>query len=62
MTQNDPLIDDLRRVGQAYVDSFKGDWAALVADLNRRSEREGRKVMAMPPKPPRQPVRVKKVG
>jgi hypothetical protein len=62
MNSKDPLIDEPRRAGQAYIDSFKGDWAALVADLNLRSERKGRKVVSMPPKPPRRRSVTKRAG
>jgi hypothetical protein len=58
----DPIVDEVRSAGQAYVDSFKGDWKALVADLNRRSEELGLKTVSLPPKPPRQRPPVKKVG
>jgi len=52
----DPLIEEARKAGQAYIDSFKGDWKAMVEDLRRREEqarREGRRVVSLPPKPPR---------
>ena len=45
----DPTIEKLRKVGQKYVDSFKGDGKALAADLNRRAEREGRRIISRPP-------------
>ena len=41
---------------------LKGDWKALIADLQRRSEEAGRKIISPPPKPPRQRPPVKKVG
>ena len=54
MSDQERTTDDLRRSGQAYLDSYKGDWQALIADLNRRSGREGRKVVSLPPKSPHQ--------
>ena len=62
MTDEDPIVEEARRAGQAYIDSFKGDWKALIADLQRRSEAAGRKIISPPPKPPRQRPPVKKVG
>jgi hypothetical protein len=50
---DDPIVEEARRAGQKYVDAFKGDWKALIADLRRRSRREGRKVVSLPPRPPR---------
>jgi hypothetical protein len=59
----EPLIEDARRAGQAYVDSFKGDWKALLADLRRRSEAEGRQAVSLPPKAPKaRPATTRKVG
>jgi hypothetical protein len=49
--RDDPLVEEARRAGQAYIDSFKGDWGALIADLRRRSEEAGRTVVSLPPRP-----------
>jgi hypothetical protein len=35
----DPLVEEARRAGQAYIDSFKGDLKAACADLRRRARR-----------------------
>ena len=60
---NEPLVEDARRAGQAYVDSFKGDWKSLLADLRRRGEAEGRQAVSLPPKAPRsRPSATRKVG
>ena len=48
----DPLVEEARRAGQAYIDSFHGDLKAACADLRRRAREEGRKVVSLPPKPP----------
>jgi hypothetical protein len=48
----DPLVEEARKAGQAYVDSFNGDLKAACADLRRRAREEGRKVVCLPPKPP----------
>jgi hypothetical protein len=43
---DDALVDEARRAGKSYIDSFHGDWDALIADLNQRSERAGRKIVS----------------
>jgi hypothetical protein len=48
----DPLVEEARRAGQAYIDSFHGDLKAACADLRRRAREEGRKVVSLSPKPP----------
>lgn len=62
--KDDPLIEEARRAGQQYIDSFKGDWSAVIADLQRRAREAGRNIVSPPPKPPKtasiQPV--KKAG
>ena len=49
--RDDPLVEEARRAGQIYIDSFNGDWNALLADLRRRSEEAGRTVVSLPPRP-----------
>ena len=58
----DAVVEQARRAGQAYVDSFNGDWRALIADLRRRTEARGRQPVALPPKPPRPRPGAKKAG
>lgn len=45
-----PIVEEARKAGQAYIDSFKGDRKAMIADLNRRSEQAGRKLVSRPPR------------
>jgi hypothetical protein len=52
MTDEDPIVEEARRAGQAYIDSFKGDWKAMIADLQRRSEERGVKTVSLPPRRP----------
>ena len=61
--REDPLVEEARRAGQTYFESFKGDGNALIADLRRRSEQAGRNVVSRPPRPaePR-PGSAKKAG
>lgn len=54
--KDDPIVEQTRAAGQAYVESFRGDWKALLADLQRKTEearRAGRKVVSLPPRKPR---------
>ena len=60
MTDEDPIVEEARRAGQAYVDSFKGDWKAMLADLQRRSAERGVKTVSLPPRHPQQPQKVNK--
>jgi hypothetical protein len=46
------LIQEARKAGQDYIDSFNGDLDAMCADLNRRALKEGRIVVELSPKPP----------
>ena len=45
----DPLVEEPRQAGEAYVASFRGDGAALRADLRRRSEEAGRQPVSPRP-------------
>jgi len=50
---DDPIVEEVRKAGQAYIDSFGGDLAAVVADLLRPTEearRAGRKMVALSPR------------
>ncbi len=54
----DPIVEEARRAGQAYVDSFKGDWRALFDDLRRRGEqavRSGQPLASPRPQVPHPP-------
>ena len=51
--KNDPIVEEARKAGQAYLDSFKGDWKAVIDDLNRRSRDECRNIIQMPPRTPK---------
>ena len=47
----DPIVDEVRRVREAYAATFNFDLRAIVADLRRQQKDEGRHVVARPPKP-----------
>ena len=49
----DPIVEEARQAGQAYIDSFGGDLKAVVEDLRRRTEerrRAGWPVVSLPPR------------
>ena len=51
---DDPLVEEARKAGQAYIDSFDGDLQAVFADLQRRTEearRAGHQVTSLSPHP-----------
>jgi hypothetical protein len=50
---HDPLVEEARRAGDAYLKRFNYDMKAAFADLRRRSEaarQAGRKVVSLPPR------------
>ncbi|MDQ3441543.1 MAG: hypothetical protein M3478_14465 [Planctomycetota bacterium] len=60
---SDPIVEEGRNAGKAYIDSFNGDLRAVCEDLRRRAREEGRKLVSLPPKPPRSYVTsAKKIG
>jgi hypothetical protein len=50
---DESLIEEARRAGQAYIDSFKGDRQAMLEDLRRRAREAGHQTVRLPPKTPR---------
>ena len=64
--KDDPIVDEVRRAGEAYLAQFNFDLKAACADLQRRTEeagQAGRRVVSLPPRPvdPAR-VRAKRVG
>ena len=50
---DDPIVEEARKAGQAYIDSFNGDLKAVFADLQHRTDearRAGRQVASLPPR------------
>ena len=50
---HDPLVEEARRAGDAYLKQFNYDMKAAFADLRRRTEaarQAGRKVVSLPPR------------
>ena len=65
MTDPDPIVEEARQAGQAYIDSFNGDLKAVLEDLRRRTEerrRDGWPVVSLPPRRIEEPADSKKVG
>jgi hypothetical protein len=59
MNDQDPVVDEARQAGDAYVRQFDHDLKAVFADLRRRTEearRAGRTVVSMPPRRVQTPV------
>ena len=53
--KDDPIVDEVRRAGEAYLAQFGFDLKAACADLQRRTEEAagaGRKVVTLPPRRP----------
>lgn len=50
---DDPIVQEVREARQAYAARFSYDLAAMVADLQRRTQearRAGREVVSLPPR------------
>ena len=51
---DDPIVQEVRQAREAYAARFNYDLAAMIADLQRRTEearRAGREVVSLPPRP-----------
>ena len=51
---DDPIVQEVRQAREAYAARFNYDLAAMIADLQRRTEearRSGRVVASLPPRP-----------
>jgi hypothetical protein len=62
---DDPIVDEVRKAGEAYFAQFNFDLRAICEDLRRRSEARGVKTVSLPPRPPRpnpRPGSEKKAG
>jgi hypothetical protein len=55
MNDENPIIDEIRRVREELLKEFGGDLRALAKDTQRRTEeaaRTGHKVVSLPPRRP----------
>ena len=59
-TMIDPIVEEAREAGAAYIASFKGDLKAVCEDLRKRAKASGRTVVSLPQKPSRRRVGVTK--
>ncbi len=53
MPHHDPIIDEIHRHRQAYVESFGGDREAMYADIYRKQEelkKQGYRFVTLPPR------------
>ena len=55
---NDEIVDEVRRVREAYAAEFDYDVRRIADDLRRRERESGREYLCLPPKEPLGPVLV----
>ena len=51
--QNDPVVDEIRRIRHAYAKRFGFDLRAMVADLRRKEQQHPDRLVSFNPKPVR---------
>ena len=51
--QDDPIVDEVRRIRQAYAKRFGFDLRAMVADLRRKEQEHPERLVSFNPKPVR---------
>lgn len=51
--QNDPVVDEVRRIRHAYAKRFGFDLRAMVADLRRKEQEHPDRLVSFEPKPVR---------
>ncbi len=49
---DDPIVEEVRKIRDAYAKKFKYDLEAIVADLIKQQEASGRKLVSFPPRKP----------
>jgi hypothetical protein len=47
----DPIVEEVRRVREAYAQQFNYDLLAIHRDLKEREKKSGRTLVSFPPKP-----------
>ena len=64
--KDDPIVNEVREAGEAYLARFNFDLSAACDDLRRRTEEaraQGRQIVSLPPKRiTPQPISARKVG
>ena len=48
---NDPIVEDVRKAGEAYLAKFNFDVKAACADLRRLSKERGHQAVSYAPRP-----------
>lgn len=51
--QNDPIVDEVRRIRQEYAKQFAYDLRAMAADLRKHEQQHPDRLVSFPPKPAR---------
>jgi hypothetical protein len=51
--QNDPVVEEVRRVRQAYAEQFGFDLRALADDLRKKERKHPELLVSLAPKPAR---------
>lgn len=51
--ETDPIIEEVRRIRQEYVQHFGYDLRALAADLRKHEQQHPERLVSFPPKPAR---------
>ena len=52
---DDPIVDEVRKAGEAYFAQFNFDLRAICEDLRRRSAERGVQPVSLPPRPAQPP-------
>lgn len=50
----DPIVEEIRQLRQQYAAQFNHNLKAICEDLRERQKKGNRKVVTLPPRPPRQ--------
>ena len=51
--QNDPIVDEVRRIRQEYAKQFAYNLHAMAADLRKHEQQHPDRLVSFPPKPAR---------
>ena len=51
--QNDPVVEEVRRIRHAYAERFGFDLQAMVADLRHKEQEHPERLVSFDPKPVR---------
>ena len=50
--QHDPIVEEVRRLREAYASQFNSDLDAMVRDLKKLEATSGRQIVRLPPRNP----------